>query len=160
APFPNEPTYPLTGDIANSANIFDPNLKVPYVQSWSFGIQREIAKDTAIEVRYVGNRQLRGWTAYDLNEPNIVENGFLDEFKLAQKNLEIFKAANPNCSTTGNPSCSFAYRGLPGQEPLPIILAFFSGLQASESKKTASYTSSLFASTTFVNSLALNNPAP
>jgi Carboxypeptidase regulatory-like domain/TonB-dependent Receptor Plug Domain len=160
APFPSEPTYPLTGDIANSANIFDPNLKVPYVQSWSFGIQREIAKDTAIEVRYVGNRQLRGWTAYDLNEPNIVENGFLDEFKLAQKNLEIFKAANPNCSTTGNPSCSFAYRGLPGQEPLPIILAFFSGLPASESNKTASYISPLFASTTFVNSLAFNNPAP
>jgi len=160
APFPSEPTYPLTGAITNSANIFDPNLKVPYVQSWSFGIQREIAKDTAIEVRYVGNRQLRGWTAYDLNEPNIVENGFLDEFKLAQKNLEIFKAANPNCSTTGNPSCSFAYRGLPGQAPLPIILAFFSGLQASESNKTANYTSSLFTSTTFVNSLALNNPAP
>jgi hypothetical protein len=160
APFPSEPTYPLTGDIANSANIFDPNLKVPYVQSWSFGIQREIAKDTAIEVRYVGNRQLRSWTTYDLNEPNIVENGFLDEFKLAQKNLEIFKAANPNCSTPGNPSCSFAYRGLPGQEPLPIILAFFNGLPASESNKTEKYASPLFTSTTFVNSLALNNPAP
>ena len=63
-PFPSEPTYPLTGAITNSANIFDPNLKVPYVQSWSFGLQREIAKDTAIEVRYVGNRQVWGWTAY------------------------------------------------------------------------------------------------
>src|SRR5262245_61809215 len=160
APFPSEPTYPLTGDIANSANIFDPNLKVPYVQSWSFGIQREIAKDTAIEVRYVGNRQLRGWTAYNLNEPNIVENGFLDEFKLAQKNLEIFKAVNPNCSTSGNPSCSFAYRGLPGQKPLPIIVAFFSGVNAAQAGDQSKYTSTNFTSPTFVNSLALNNPAP
>jgi hypothetical protein len=44
--------------------------------------------------------------------------------------------------------------------PLPIILAHFSGLPASESNKPASYASSLFASNTFVNSLALNNPAP
>src|SRR5262249_48686473 len=145
------------------------NLKVPYVQSWSFGIQREIAKDTAIEVRYVGNRQLRGWTAYDLNEPNIVENGFLDEFKRAQNNLAICLANAAACleaqrvngvptnnRTTGN----FANWGLPGQSSLPVILAFFSGLPASESNKTASYTSSLFASTTFVNLLAFNNPAP
>src|SRR5262245_160968 len=170
APFPNEPTYPLTGDIANSANIFDPNLKVPYVQSWSFGIQREIAKDTAIEVRYVGNRQLRGWNAYNLNEPNIVENGFLDEFKLAQANLLANEAAGRRvCPVAPRPdgSCSqalvptFKYFGDgTNTSPLPIILAFFGGLPASESKKTASYASSLFNSTTFVNSLALNNPAP
>ncbi|HEV2663626.1 MAG TPA: hypothetical protein VG324_01865, partial [Blastocatellia bacterium] len=152
-PFPSEPTYPITGAITNSANIFDPNLKVPYVQSWSFGIQREIAKDTAIEVRYVGNRQLRGWTAYNLNEVNIVENGFLDEFKLAMNNLqENIKAGR---------GANFRYFGDgTNTSPLPIMVAFFSGLPASESKKTASYASSLFTSTTFVNSLALNNPAP
>ena len=152
-PFPSEPTYPLKGAITNSANIFDPNLKVPYVQSWSFGIQREIAKDTAIEVRYVGNRQLRGWTAYDINETNIVENGFLNEFKLAMNNLqENIKAGR---------GANFRYFGDgTNTSPLPIMVAFFGGLPASESKKTASYASSLFASTTFVNSLAMNNPAP
>jgi Carboxypeptidase regulatory-like domain/TonB-dependent Receptor Plug Domain len=152
-PFPSEPTYPLTGAITNSANIFDPNLKVPYVQSWSFGIQREIAKDTAIEVRYVGNRQLRGWTAYDINETNIVENGFLDEFKLAMNNLqENIKAGR---------GANFRYFGDgTNTSPLPIMVAFLSGLPASESKKLSSYAASLFASTTFVNSLAMNNPAP
>src|SRR5262249_1152779 len=30
---------------------FDPNLRTPYVQQWSFGIEREIANNTAIEVR-------------------------------------------------------------------------------------------------------------
>ncbi len=162
APFAATPSFPITEVITGDANIFDPNLKVPYSQSWSFGIQREISRDMAIEVRYVGTRNLRGWTEYNLNdvEQNILENGFLNEFRLAQANLEAFKAANPNCSTTGNPACSFAFRGLPGQSPLPITLAFFSGIPAINANDPARYTSSLFANTTFVNPLAMNNPAP
>jgi Carboxypeptidase regulatory-like domain len=153
APFPSAPTYPLTGAITNSANIFDPNLKVPYVQSWSFGLQREIVKDTALEVRYVGNRQLRGWTTYDLNEDNIVENGFLNEFKLAMTNLQANIAAGRGAN--------FRYFGPnTGTAPLPIILSHFSGIPASQSNDPARYTSSLFTSNTFLNSLALNNPAP
>jgi hypothetical protein len=62
APFPSSPSYPFTGAISNGVNVFDPNLKTPYVQSWTFGIQREIAKNMAVEVRYVGNRSLRGTT--------------------------------------------------------------------------------------------------
>jgi Carboxypeptidase regulatory-like domain/TonB dependent receptor len=160
APFPSAPTFPFTGAITNGANIFDPNLKVPYVQSWSFGIQREITKNMAVEVRYVGNRGLQGWTEYNLNEVNIKDNGFLDEFKLAQKNLEIFKAANPNCSTTGNVACSFAFRGLPGQSPLPIFLAYFSGIPKEFAGDRTKYTSGLFSNPNFVNRLALNNPLP
>src|SRR5205085_1335511 len=33
----------------------DPNLKTPYVQQWNLGIEREIWRDTVLEVRYVGN---------------------------------------------------------------------------------------------------------
>jgi len=152
-PFPSEPAYPLAGAITNSANIFDPNLKVPYVQSWSFGLQREIVKNTAIEVRYVGNRQLRGWTAYNLNEPNVVENGFLNEFKLAMSNLQANIAAGRGAN--------FRYFGpSTGTAPLPIILAYFGGVPATQSNDPSRYASALFASNTFVNSLALNNPAP
>src|SRR4030095_3224524 len=64
--FQATPTYPFTGQITNSANIIDPNIKAPYVQSWTFGIQRELTKNMAVEVRYVGNRFLQGWTAYNL----------------------------------------------------------------------------------------------
>ncbi len=160
--FSPTPVYPFTEVVTGDANIFDPNIKVPYAQSWSFGIQRELTKDMAIEVRYVGTRHLRGWTDYDLNdvEGNIFENGFLNEFKLAQRNLEIFKAANPNCSTAGNPACSFAFRGLPGQSPLPIILGYFQGLRGADINNSARYTSTNFTSATFVNDLSRFDPDP
>src|SRR4029079_17414548 len=66
---------------------FDPKLRVPYVQQWSFGIEREIARNTAFEVRYVGNHAVKLFRAIDINEVNIFENGFLPEFTNAQKNL-------------------------------------------------------------------------
>jgi hypothetical protein len=33
-----------------------PNFKVPYSQQWSFGVQREIAPNTLLEVSYVGSK--------------------------------------------------------------------------------------------------------
>src|SRR5262249_40784177 len=96
-PFEATPTYPLTGDITSSVDVYDPNIKIPYSQSWTIGVQRELDKDTVIEARYVGARNLRGWTTYNLNEVNILENGFLNEFKNAQKNLAICQANATAC---------------------------------------------------------------
>jgi hypothetical protein len=156
--FQTTPNYPFiagtsAAPITSSANIYDPNLKAPYIQSWSFGIQREINKDTVIEARYVGTRYLRGWTTYDLNdnENNMLENGMLNEFKLAQANLQANIAAG-----RGN---TFRYFGPgTGTSPLPITLAYFSGKV--DPNAAASYTNSNFTSATFVNPLALYNPAP
>ncbi len=131
--FPTTPTYPLTGEpfvqVTNSVNIYDPNIKTPYSQSWTLGIQREIDKDTVIELRYVGTRNLQGWTNYNLNsnENNIAENGLLNEFKLAQANLRANIAAG-----RGN---TFAFTGAPGTSPLPITLAYFSGTSGSAGRQ-------------------------
>jgi hypothetical protein len=159
--FASSPVYPLTEVVTGDANIFDPNIKVPYAQSWTFGIQRELSRDMAIEVRYVGTRNLRGWTEYNLNdvENNMIENGLLNEFKLAQRNLEIFRTANPLCGTSGQPACNFGFRGLPGQSPLPITLAYFAATRL-DPNVAGSYGSTLFSNNTFVNTLAFNNPAP
>src|SRR5205807_1026570 len=119
--------YPLTAAITSSGSTYDPDLKTPYIMSWTFGLQREITKDMVIEARYVGNRALNFRQGFNVNEINLVENGFLNEFKLAQKNLQVFTAANPLCGQTGQVACSFAYKGLAGQAPLPITLAYFSG---------------------------------
>jgi hypothetical protein len=147
------PTFPLQGAITNSANAFDPNLKMPYVMSWTLGLQRELAKDTVIEFRYVGNRGLQGWGTRGFNETNIVENGLLDEFKLAMANLRANIAAG-----RGN---TFRYFGPgTGTFPLPITLAYFSGTPASQANDPARYTSSNFTSSTFVNPLAFQSPAP
>jgi hypothetical protein len=71
---------------------------------------------------------------------------------LAQQNLAAnmaagrgatFKYAGPNTSTS----------------PLPIILAYFSGLPAGQAGDTTKYTSSNFTNSTYVNALAINQPA-
>ncbi len=92
------------------------DLKTPYVQSWNVGIQRELAKNTVIEVRYVGNQASHVWRTFNMNEINVFENGFLQEFKNAQQNLAINQAAGV---------ASFQNNGLPGQVPLPIFEAAF-----------------------------------
>jgi hypothetical protein len=152
---PSAPTYPFRGQVTDAAVIFDPNIKVPYSQSWTFGIQREISKDMAVEVRYVGTRNLKGWSEYNFNsvEDNILENGLLNEFKLAQANLRANIAAGRGGT--------FRYFGPgTGTAPLPITLAYFSGTPAAQAGNQALYTSSNFTSATFVNPLALYNPAP
>src|SRR6185295_1953221 len=92
-----EPKFPLAARQGASINDFNPELRPGYVQSWTFGIQRELTPDTAIEIRYVGNHGTKLWRQYEISEVNIFENGFLNEFKIAQRNLSIFRGANPRC---------------------------------------------------------------
>ncbi|MGB7209885.1 MAG: hypothetical protein WBD27_14585, partial [Pyrinomonadaceae bacterium] len=77
----------ILSNVLNGIWAFDPNLVTPYVQQWNVGFEREIFKGTAIEIRYQGNRALKVWRAVDYNEVNIFENGFLQEFLNAQRNL-------------------------------------------------------------------------
>jgi hypothetical protein len=92
------------------------DLKTGFVQSWNIGVQRLIMKNTVIEVRYLGNRGHNLWHTYNLNEVNIFENRFLDDFKRAQANLAINEA---------NGRTGFANNGLPGQAAIPIFEAAF-----------------------------------
>jgi hypothetical protein len=142
--------YPMTDVVTGDILAFDPNLQVPYSQTWTAGWQRKLTRDMAIEARYVGTRSLQSWLNYDYNEVNIVENGFLDEFRHAQANLQANIAAG-----RGN---TFAFTGAPGTSPLPIFLAYFSG--RTDSGNTGAYTSSNFTSNTFLNPLAIRNPDP
>jgi hypothetical protein len=151
--FSTTPTFPFSGAVTDQANVIDKDLKIPLVQSWSFGIQREVNKNTVVEIRYVGNKQSRAWITPNLNEVNIVENGFLNEFKLAESNLQA--------NIAGGRGNTFKYFGAgTGTAPLPIMLAYFSGLPAAQSGDPTKYTSSQFSNSTFYNSLALNNPTP
>ncbi len=95
---------------------FDPNLRAPYTVNWNFSMQREISKGQVLEVRYVGNQSKLAWRTSNLNEVNIFENGFLTEFKNAQKNLQLNQAAGVT---------SFQNRNLAGQFALPIFDAAF-----------------------------------
>ena len=92
------------------------DLETGYVKAWNIGLQRQIAKDTVVEVRYLGNRADKLWHSFSLNEVNIFENGFLAEFKNAQANLAINEAAG---------STGFSNQNRPGQVSLPIFDAAF-----------------------------------
>ncbi len=116
--------FTFSGNNTN-INSIDPNLKTPYVQSWTFGIQRQLTPSTVLEVRYVGNHGTRLWRGYNINEVNIFENGFLDEFKLAQANLAANIAGGAAC---GNARFDPRPAAGCGTNPLPIFTAAFGPL--------------------------------
>ena len=55
---------------------------------------------------------------------------------------------------------TFAYTGVPGTSPLPIILAYFSGVNAANAGDASRYTSTSFQDSTFLQTLATYNPQP
>lgn len=153
-PFPDTPVYPINAVIGDSINIFpqDRHLRTPRVHSYSAGIQRSLGRDMAFEVRYVGNKNLYNWAEENWNERVIYENGFLDEFRAAQRNLEINVANGLN---------TFAFTGLPGTAPLPFHLAYLTG--RADATNPAAYNATggaNFASQTFINRLSPLNPSP
>lgn len=106
----------------------NPDLKTPYVQSWTAGIQRELSSSMVLEVRYVGNRGTRLWRTFSINEVNIFENGFLTDFRNAQSNLAICRANRVACTGSATGTLRWDNRGLAGQVPVPILTASVSAL--------------------------------
>jgi hypothetical protein len=118
-PFLNPPAdtskYPFTpaAGSAGAANDFNDRLKAGYTQSFTAGLQREVGRNTAFEVRFVRTRGTHLWRQYDLNEVNIFENGFLAQFNAAANNLAISRAQGKG-DNYGN-------QNLPGQVSVPLI---------------------------------------
>ena len=139
-------TMPLTDkqnfDLSSFNGLWaiNPNLKTPWVGQWNVGIEREIFKNTALEVRYVGNHAYDVYRSYDINEVNIFENGFLQEFLNAQTNLTLNGGAS---------FADVAHGGAAGTIALPILGKFFTGF--------ANTSGSAWASSGFISNLQNNN---
>jgi hypothetical protein len=114
------PSYPIPAAAGDGIYGFDPNLRPGYVQSWDLGVQRELAANTVLEVRYVGNHGTDLWEKININEVNIYENGFLSQFDIAQNNLLIAQQASPTSTNWGD-------QGLAGQQPIPMISTALGG---------------------------------
>ena len=146
-------SYPIaTNSLTNILNAFDANLQIPYTQSYTIGWQRKLGRDTALEIRYVGSRHRQDWETIDLNEPNIAGNGFANEFRRAQANLQANIAAGRGAT--------FAYTGAPGTSPLPIFLAYFDAQNASKAGDASLYSGANWTNANFLGYLAAQNPNP
>lgn len=139
--------------ITNNVVAFDRNLSVPYVMEWNFAVQREVAKGTTVEVRYVGNHAAQLYRTVNINELNLLNNPYsaggasvanlLTEFNNAASNLAICSANRAACTGSATGTLTFANNKLPGQVPLPILQTLLNGISASSG----------FASPTFVTNL-------
>jgi len=148
--FATTPVYPRALTTADAALGFAPDFHSGYVDSWSFGYQRQLGKDTVIEFRYIGNRGKDMQEQYLLDETNAIENGFGAEFALAQQNL----IANINAGRGVN----FRYFGAgTGTNPLPILMSYLAPGNLNPTV-TANYANANFASTTFTAFLSAANP--
>jgi len=150
------PTYPFFNtNTTGIVSLFDPELQVPYSDSYTAAFQRQVGAKSAIEVRYVGTRSRDQWETLNYNEANIFENGFIDEFRNAQRNLAASIASG--CGAAPLPACTFAYRGPgTGTVPLPVYLAFFSGVNATQAGDALRYTSTLWTNSNFISPLGYN----
>jgi hypothetical protein len=105
----------------------DPNYRTPYVQQWTFSVEREIFRDTVAELRYVGNRGVKLTRGIDVNQVKIFDNGFLADFQRAERNL----AANGS-PTRGEALQVFPKLGLAGLLTNSTILNLIAQGQAGE----------------------------
>jgi len=173
AAFNPDPTYPIAirANRADSVNAFAPDIKIARVRNWTVGFARSISKDTAVEIRYVGNRGDNQWSSINYNctgnttntnactgirGENLVANGFLNEFKMAMGNL----AAN-NASGVSTRVGSFAYFGSgTGTSPLPIYLAYLNGSTDAGNPAAYGNAANTWANSALAGRLVAPNPNP
>jgi hypothetical protein len=78
---PLSPTFtnPLqvwpVNDKTQNISSYDPNFKPPLVQNFNVSLERELFPGLTVAVRYVGNKTTHLSGGYDLNWPNVFENG-------------------------------------------------------------------------------------
>ncbi len=153
AEFNPVPAYPLAVSRASGLNLYDPDWQVGYVDSFSVGFQRGISRNMAVEVRYVGTRANKLREAENWNEIDLVMNGFLDEFRLAQANLYTNIAAGRGQTIAYFGSAS-------GTSPLPTYIGYYTGQGAAAANDPARYTGTNWTNPAFNSLFQRLNPMP
>ena len=69
---------------SNSMRVFDSEFTTPITHGWALTYQRQLFKQTLIEIAYVGRRAQNLFGAYNVNQAEIFDNGFLDAFNAAK----------------------------------------------------------------------------
>ena len=104
------------------------NLKTPYAEQWNFGIEREVFRDTAFSIGYVGNHGVQLTRGLDTNQVVIFQNGFLQDFLRAQANCIAQGATLPGPGTPLEKCTNASFNSaIPGSVPLTIFPRLGSG---------------------------------
>jgi len=103
----------------NVQGLMNPNLRNPYVQQWNLGIQHEW-KSNVFEVSYIGNHAVGLMRQIDLNQINVFQSTFLQDFKNARNNGLLSSAAGRGFNPAYNPAIA-------GSVQLPFFNSLPSG---------------------------------
>jgi hypothetical protein len=80
-------TRPLT-DGTQTASVYDPNVRSPYIQSLTLALTRQIGSSLTVDVRYIGTLSRKQITAIDINTNNWLNNGLKEAFDQARRGEE------------------------------------------------------------------------
>ena len=64
--------------------VMDSEFQSPLTHGWALSYQREVFSGNVIEVAYIGRRAENLFGAYDVNQAEIFNNGFLDAFNIVK----------------------------------------------------------------------------
>ncbi len=98
----------------------DPNIKQPHVHEVSAGISRELPWHFAGEARYVGTFGRGLWRGIDLNQLDVANGGFLQDFLRARSNGFLALQARGVFDPTFNAAIA-------GSQPLTVLPNFNGG---------------------------------
>jgi hypothetical protein len=121
----------------NSITVVDPDLATPRVHQWALGFQREIGWKLVAEVNYIGTAGRKLFGAYNVNQAEIFDNGFVEAFNIVKAGGEsslINQLFGPDPSRRANESGSAAIRRL---FPTELRLNSVAALAATLGRRTA-----------------------
>src|SRR6266540_1972037 len=64
----------------SEGKVFDPSTRSPKTYQWGISAQREIGFKSVVELNYIGRKGVGLYGAYDVNQVDIFNNGFLGAF--------------------------------------------------------------------------------
>ena len=101
----------MPATFGNGAWIFDPDIEVPYTDSWNVSFQRSLTKDTVVELRYQGNTNRQAWTRENWNAINVYETG------LAERRVRVGAGEPARERDRRLRRMASRYTGHPGHQP-------------------------------------------
>jgi hypothetical protein len=113
-PQPPAPVLTLPNTRSTTIDVFNPNLRTPYVVQYNVNVQRELPLRLVMEVGYVGSRGIKLFMAQNLNQQKVYGD-FLKSFQELQA-FQLNPAALPSAGNTivrifGTPAAAISALG-------------------------------------------------